>query len=58
MTSELPDSLDSVVRNAALPILDGLIAAGWTFGAIHWESKTDRKLAFSGMSHTGASVFV
>jgi hypothetical protein len=59
MYSEVPDGLSPAIVRAALPIRDELVAAGWTFGAIHWDgSGIDRKLAFSAKSPTGKSVYI
>jgi hypothetical protein len=59
MNSEMPDGLSLEVRNAALPIRDALIAAGWDLGPIHWDGRGgDRKLAFSATSPAGAFIYV
>lgn len=59
MNREVPEDLSLKIRNAALPLRDALVDAGWMFGSIHWDGAGfDRKLAFSAMAPTGRSVYV
>jgi hypothetical protein len=58
MNSPLPQGLSQAIREAALPIRDKLVAAGWTFGVIHWDNENQRTLSFSAKSPAGASVYV
>jgi hypothetical protein len=59
MNREISEGFSLEVRNTVLPIRDALVAAGWTFGELNWDSKgLDRKLAFSAKSPTGASLYI
>jgi hypothetical protein len=59
MNKEVPEGFSAEVRDAMVPIRDAMVAAGWTFDAIHWDNRSagDRKLVFSAKSPTGASVY-
>ena len=58
MISDFPVGVTASVRDAALPIRDEMVQAGWVFGVIRWEKEFERKLAFTATSPSGHFVYI